>query len=74
MSMSRHTSAIIILTALNSMDMDIGIIGAGVIGLMSALVLAEAGYSVTVLAREFPGNKSKKWASPWYIWHLSHPS
>jgi phytoene dehydrogenase-like protein len=36
--------------------MDIGIIGAGVIGLTSAAVLAEAGYRVTVLARELPGD------------------
>lgn len=45
--------------------MEIGVIGAGVIGLTSALVLAEAGHKVTVLARELPGDGSKKWASPW---------
>jgi glycine/D-amino acid oxidase-like deaminating enzyme len=53
--------------------MDIGIIGAGVIGLTSASVLVEAGYRVTVLARELPGNDSKKWASPWYNPAISSP-
>ncbi|KAF4171745.1 hypothetical protein CNMCM8694_002085 [Aspergillus lentulus] len=47
------------------MDRNIGVVGAGVIGLTCALVLAEAGYGVTVLARELPGDNSKKWASPW---------
>ncbi|KAB8072453.1 hypothetical protein BDV29DRAFT_177387 [Aspergillus leporis] len=47
------------------MNMEIGIIGPGVISFTSASVLAEAGYSVTVLARELPGDDSKKWTSPW---------
>ncbi|GFG20787.1 D-amino acid oxidase, putative [Aspergillus udagawae] len=45
--------------------MEIGIIGAGVVGLTSALALVEAGYSVTVVARELPGDNSQNWASPW---------
>ncbi|KAI5457066.1 hypothetical protein BGZ63DRAFT_417400 [Mariannaea sp. PMI_226] len=46
--------------------MEIGIIGSGVIGLTSALALLDAGYSVTILARDLPGDDSSmKWASPW---------
>ncbi|KAF5580566.1 pyridine nucleotide-disulfide oxidoreductase class-II [Fusarium subglutinans] len=48
-----------------NLSMDIGIIGAGVIGLSIALVLSEAGYHVTVVARELPGDSSLLWASPW---------
>jgi glycine/D-amino acid oxidase-like deaminating enzyme len=55
------------------MNMEIGIIGPGVISFTSASVLAEAGYSVTVLARELPGDDSKKWTSPWYTpCHFRH--
>lgn len=49
------------------MENHIGIVGAGVIGLTSALVLSEAGYKVSILARELPGDESKNWASPWYV-------
>ncbi|GAD92353.1 FAD dependent oxidoreductase, putative [Paecilomyces variotii No. 5] len=45
--------------------MEVGIIGSGIIGLASALALAEAGYSVKVVARELPGDESQNWASPW---------
>ncbi|KAM0189133.1 hypothetical protein ACHAPA_007225 [Fusarium lateritium] len=46
--------------------MEIGIIGSGVIGLTSALALVEAGYTVTIVARDLPGDdSSQKWASPW---------
>lgn len=50
----------------------VGVIGAGVIGLSSALILAEAGYSVTVLAHEGPGDgdESKAWASPWCVFPI----
>ncbi|KAI2867826.1 hypothetical protein CBS147343_9839 [Aspergillus niger] len=45
--------------------MEVGIIGSGVIGLTSALALVQAGYSVTIVARELPGDDSLRWASPW---------
>ncbi|KAG2005313.1 hypothetical protein GB937_008856 [Aspergillus fischeri] len=45
--------------------MEVGIIGSGVIGLTSALALAQAGYSVMIVARELPGDDSLRWASPW---------
>lgn len=46
--------------------MAVTILGAGVIGLLSALSLTEAGYKVTVVARDLPGDESQDWASPWY--------
>ncbi|KAG7406332.1 hypothetical protein DER46DRAFT_671211 [Fusarium sp. MPI-SDFR-AT-0072] len=46
--------------------MEVGIIGSGVIGLTSALALVEVGYSVSIVARDLPGDdSSRKWASPW---------
>jgi glycine/D-amino acid oxidase-like deaminating enzyme len=46
--------------------MEVGIIGSGIIGLTSALALIEAGYSVTIIARDLPGDdSSQQWASPW---------
>ncbi|KAL5590387.1 hypothetical protein FOBRF1_013944 [Fusarium oxysporum] len=46
--------------------MEVGIIGCGIIGLTSALALVEAGYSVTIVARDLPGDdSSQQWASPW---------
>ncbi|KAL4993959.1 hypothetical protein BDV10DRAFT_197900 [Aspergillus recurvatus] len=45
--------------------MEVGIIGSGVIGLLSALTLTEAGYKVTIVARDLPGDESQDWASPW---------
>ncbi|KAF5261680.1 hypothetical protein FOXYS1_7629 [Fusarium oxysporum] len=46
--------------------MEVGIIGSGIIGLTSALALVEAGYSVTIVARDLPGDdSSQQWASPW---------
>jgi Glycine/D-amino acid oxidases (deaminating) len=46
--------------------MDVTILGAGVIGLLSALALTDAGYKVTIVARDLPGDESQDWASPWY--------
>lgn len=45
--------------------MDVAIIGSGVIGLLSALTLTDAGYKVTIIARDLPGDESQAWASPW---------
>ncbi|CAJ0550034.1 Ff.00g099640.m01.CDS01 [Fusarium sp. VM40] len=45
--------------------MEVGIIGSGIIGLTSALALIEAGYPVTIIARDLPGDdSSQQWASP----------
>jgi hypothetical protein len=45
----------------------VGIVGSGVIGLTCALVLCEAGYKVSIVARELPGDTSNNWASPWSV-------
>ncbi|KAL4798475.1 hypothetical protein BDV19DRAFT_357049 [Aspergillus venezuelensis] len=47
--------------------MDVTIIGSGVIGLLFALVLNEARYKVTIIARDLPGDENQNWASPWYF-------
>lgn len=41
------------------------ILGAGVIGLTNAVLLAEAGYVVTVIAAHVPGDQSIEYTSPW---------
>lgn len=41
------------------------VIGAGVIGLTNAVLLAEAGYLVTVIAAHVPGDESIEYTSPW---------
>ncbi|CZT14890.1 uncharacterized protein RCC_12004 [Ramularia collo-cygni] len=41
------------------------VIGSGVIGLTNAVFLAEAGYSVTIIAAHVPGDQSIEYASPW---------
>lgn len=38
---------------------------AGVTGLTSAVLLAEAGYEVTVVAAHVPGDSSIEYTSPW---------
>ncbi|KAJ5087202.1 hypothetical protein N7456_010818 [Penicillium angulare] len=45
--------------------MSVAIIGSGIIGLLSALTLTEAGYKVTIIARDLPGDETQSWASPW---------
>ncbi|KAJ5104002.1 nucleotide-binding domain-containing protein [Penicillium argentinense] len=45
--------------------MEVGIIGSGIIGLLSALTLTDAGYKVTIVARDLPGDETQDWASPW---------
>ncbi|KAK2734847.1 hypothetical protein FQN55_002492 [Onygenales sp. PD_40] len=41
------------------------VIGAGVIGLQTALFLLEAGYKVTIIAEHFPGDLDALYTSPW---------
>jgi glycine/D-amino acid oxidase-like deaminating enzyme len=45
----------------------VGILGAGVVGLASALLLSESGISVTVVARDLPGDQTLQWSSPWKV-------
>ena len=47
------------------MSQHIAIAGAGVIGLTCAYLLAEAGHKVTIVARNFYGDRTTEWASPW---------
>ncbi|KAN0117814.1 putative FAD dependent oxidoreductase [Hyaloscypha variabilis] len=46
------------------MQKSIGIVGAGITGLAVAYVLSPK-YSITIIARDLPGDLGKKWASPW---------
>ncbi|KAG2220124.1 hypothetical protein INT45_006152 [Circinella minor] len=41
------------------------VIGAGVVGLTTALLLRIKGYDVTILAKHFPGDLSSDYTSPW---------
>ncbi len=43
----------------------VAVVGAGIIGLASALLLAEEGLTVSLIAREFPGDGGVGWASPY---------
>ncbi|OBT77567.1 hypothetical protein VF21_04622 [Pseudogymnoascus sp. 05NY08] len=54
------------MTSFNSSD-SIVIVGAGIVGLNVALVLAERGYgqSITVIAEHHPGDTSMTYTSPW---------
>lgn len=47
------------------MKAHVGIVGGGVIGLTSALLLVKEGHQVTVVAKNLPGDLSDEWASPW---------
>ncbi|KAK4892958.1 hypothetical protein LTR27_008686 [Elasticomyces elasticus] len=44
---------------------EVGVLGSGIVGLVSALCLSRAGYRVTIVARNLPGDKTTEWASPW---------
>ena len=47
---------------------NVTVLGAGVIGLTIATVLQEAGYAVTILARDLPeDSESQAFASPWAV-------
>ncbi len=46
------------------MNKQIRVIGAGVIGLTTALLLQKKGYHVTIIADHFPGDKSPQYTSP----------
>ncbi|KAK6075962.1 FAD dependent oxidoreductase [Seiridium cupressi] len=53
----------------------VGVLGAGVVGLACALSLTDAGYRAVIVARDFPGDYSHDWASPWAGALLApHPS
>ncbi|KAI9278767.1 hypothetical protein BDA99DRAFT_428548 [Phascolomyces articulosus] len=41
------------------------VVGAGVVGLTTALLLQIKGYDVTILAKHFPGDLSSDYTSPW---------
>ncbi|KAE8321616.1 hypothetical protein BDV39DRAFT_210542 [Aspergillus sergii] len=43
--------------------MYVTIIGSGIIGLLSALVLTDAQYKVIIIARDLPGGQNQDWAS-----------
>lgn len=43
----------------------ITIVGSGIIGLSSALLLAEDGFKVKIIARDLPGDLGHNWSSPW---------
>jgi ribulose 1,5-bisphosphate synthetase/thiazole synthase len=47
------------------MPATIAVVGAGIIGLASALLLAEEGLHVSLIARELPGDGGIGWASPY---------
>ncbi|OAL48212.1 nucleotide-binding domain-containing protein [Pyrenochaeta sp. DS3sAY3a] len=47
------------------MSQHVIVIGAGVIGLQTAITLLEAKYTVTIIARHWPGDESTEYTSPW---------
>jgi glycine/D-amino acid oxidase-like deaminating enzyme len=53
-------------------EADVGVVGAGVMGLAASLLLVEAGYTVTVVAQHLAGDLTPDWTSPWYVsWNSS---
>lgn len=46
---------------------DVVVVGAGIVGLACSLFLADKGYSVVVVARDFPGDDTTAFASPWSV-------
>lgn len=53
--------------------MRITIIGAGVSGLTCGVVLSEAGYDVTIVAKELRGTTSEAAAAIWFPYHIASP-
>ena len=53
--------------------MRIAVVGAGVNGLTSAVVLREAGHDVTIVAREIDATTSHAAAAIWYPYHVAAP-
>lgn len=51
----------------------VAVLGAGVSGLTCAIVLREAGYEVTVVAREIDDTTSHSAAAIWYPYHVAGP-
>ncbi|KAL1924735.1 uncharacterized protein VTP21DRAFT_4389 [Calcarisporiella thermophila] len=47
------------------MSLHVTVIGAGVVGLTTAILLLHHGHRVTLVSREFPGTLSIKYTSPW---------
>lgn len=48
------------------MESQVVVLGAGVIGLTTALQLQQKGFHVTILAHHLPGDLDKDYTSPWY--------
>lgn len=46
------------------MNKKVNVIGSGVIGLTTAILLQEKGYQVTIIASEFPGEQHSDYTSP----------
>lgn len=50
----------------------INVIGCGIVGLTTAICLAEAGYKVKILAKDFPPNTTSDWAAAiWFPYQVS---
>ncbi|CAG8436329.1 3042_t:CDS:2 [Diversispora eburnea] len=48
-----------------SNDIRVNVVGAGVIGLTTALILQRLGYKVQIIAEHFPGDYNINYTSPW---------
>ncbi|HYH09708.1 MAG TPA: FAD-dependent oxidoreductase [Thermoanaerobaculia bacterium] len=53
--------------------MNVIVVGAGVSGLTCAVVLAEAGYDVTIVAKELRETTSEAAAAIWFPYHIESP-
>ncbi|TID15200.1 nucleotide-binding domain-containing protein [Venturia nashicola] len=50
---------------MGSLQKHVVVLGAGVVGLQTAISLLEAGYKATIVAKHFPGDLSIEYTSPW---------